>query len=726
MFDADRPIVNSAQDQLGRATFAKYLARCILDHDDRQSLVIGLYGGWGSGKTSIINLTLEELNFAANNMFEQEKPIILNFSAWSYSGQNQLIYSFFRRLSSEMRRAEFFHNDKIIHLLELYISFFTHKPIPKILREKKKTFTQFIKYIFNKDEHYGWESGRDLTLVKAELNKLLALESRKLIIFIDNILRLQDGEINQIFQMVKSIGDFNHTIYILSLDKKPIVNALNRVHHQGGGRYLKKIVQLPFHIPGISMQDLEHILLNWLNKIIITLPKESFDATYWADIYYSTLKFFFTHSRDITHYINTLSFGFYHVQEVVNPVDFFAITALQVFESQVYYGIRDNKDLFTDLAENVYPFDPQKFLEDKGRCDEIINRSKRIPIEIIEQFVMRLFPRLRHIYQPHVQFYHSEALARKNKRICSQDVFDIYFRLTIPSGTISTSEMNAILAIAEDEEGFALALLRLNQDERIVKFLSLLDSRGVYKILPEYIGNVVSALMDSADLFPEGENSLVSFNTPMRIHRIFHQLLGRVEKNTERFTLFKRAITHATKSLYIIVHELTQQSYEHVENEDTHIPVEYRIFSKEQLHVLKTLAVERIALWIEMGRLAEHPQFLPILFAFKEWGDPEICRAYVADITKTDVGLLAFLRGVFKTEIKEAMTANTSTFNPLWANKITTIDHFISPQALLPHARALFEAVSFENLRDEEKLALLIFLNAADPNASKIFPKING
>src|SRR5436189_5686644 len=132
MFDADRPITRTDQDKLDRSLFAKYLARCMLDHKDPESLVVGLYGGWGVGKTSLINLVLEELNFAASNVEDDEKPIILNFSAWSYSGENQLVYSFFRRLSSVLRSVPYLENaDRIIYLMELYVSFFTHKPVPK-------------------------------------------------------------------------------------------------------------------------------------------------------------------------------------------------------------------------------------------------------------------------------------------------------------------------------------------------------------------------------------------------------------------------------------------------------------------------------------------------------------------------------------------------------------------------------------------------------------------
>src|SRR3990167_489461 len=122
VFDADRPIIKSEQDRLNRSQFAKNLARSMLDYKSSDSLVVGLYGGLGVGKTSVINLILEELRFAASNTLDEEKPIILNFSAWSYSGQNQLIYSFFRRLSSVLYSADYLENsDRIIYLLELYI-----------------------------------------------------------------------------------------------------------------------------------------------------------------------------------------------------------------------------------------------------------------------------------------------------------------------------------------------------------------------------------------------------------------------------------------------------------------------------------------------------------------------------------------------------------------------------------------------------------------------------
>ncbi len=722
MLDADRPILTKEQDRLGRAVFAKYLAHAIADHTNVDSLVIGLYGGWGSGKTSMINLTLEELRYASSYMFDDERPILLNFSPWSYSGQNELIYSFFRRLSSEMRAAEYFENsDKIIALLELYISFFTHKPIPKVLRSHYSWFTKMFRRKKVKEESFGWESGRDLTMVKAELNQLLCNQKHKLIIFIDNIARLKNDEIDQVFQMIKSIGDFANTIYILAMDKNYIIKAIDNLRWNEGKDYIEKLVQLPFDIPPISKQDIEVLLLDKLQSVLNIVPENRWDTGYWADMYYSTIKFFFENSRDITRYVNTLSFSYAFVKDVVNPVDFFAITALLVFEPGVFNGVRENKDLFADLAEHVLSFDKEKIAEDKIRCDEILNRSIKAPKTMLLRLIIRLFPRLGKIYESELSFFHSEAIARKNKRICTFDLFDIYFRFIIASDTFSEAEMDAVLDSANDEKGFAMALLRLNQDDRIIKFLDVMDSHGVFNVKQHNIENVMTALVDSGDLFPQGEDTQLRLSTAMRIHRIIHQLLMRYHNNDERFNIFKKAIEKIINSIYTTVHELNEQSLQHNEQEDTCIPAEQRDFSYEQLQILKKIAVEKIMMWADKGRLIEHPQLIPILYAWKAWGDVEQCRHYVANAIKDDRGLISFLTAALKIPIEEAMKKEEK--NLTWKEYLPNIENFIFLDSITPRAQELFEDNYFEKLREPEQLSLMIFLDLVKPGTVKIIPK---
>lgn len=60
-FDADKPIQVNSQDLLGRSRFAESIAKAIVGQKGDDSHVIGLYGQWGSGKTSTLNMVSETI-----------------------------------------------------------------------------------------------------------------------------------------------------------------------------------------------------------------------------------------------------------------------------------------------------------------------------------------------------------------------------------------------------------------------------------------------------------------------------------------------------------------------------------------------------------------------------------------------------------------------------------------------------------------------------------------
>lgn len=714
MFDSDRPIQNHFEDRLGRVMFSRYLARCMLDHQEKDNLVIGLYGGWGVGKTSIINLVLEELQIASNNSLDAEKPIIFHFNPWNYSGQDQLIHHFFYRLASEIKQM-FYLNDseKILSLLELYASFFTQTGSSPLPFKKRKWMTRF----FNKKEKMGWHSGKDIMLIKSELNGLLEKQKHKIIIIIDNISRIEPHEAKQIFQLVKSIADFSHTLYLLALDKDQIILDMNRLTGSDHTEYLEKIVQLSFVVPPIAKQDIETMLLERLEKIVAFAPEKSWDSVYWGNMYYAVLKKFFKNFRDITHYVNTLHFNFLRVKELVNPVDFFAITAIRVFEPDVYQGIRDNKDLFTDLMDTVYFSDQLKLAEDKFRCDEIFHRAKKNPPELIRCLCLQLFPRLRPIYEKNVSFYYSEIVARKNLQICHPDLFDIYFRLVISSGFIPESEMKVILGAMSNEALFSEMLSQLNQDNKIVPFLNALDSDQVNQIPQKDIGNVITAFFNNADYFPEGEETALCFNTFQRLHRIVHQLIKQLPTQEERFMVLQKAIQKSTKSLFILVHEWKEQHREHTET----VTETHHDLLPDQLEALHNSVIDKIHYWAEIGRLIEHPHLLSILYVWKESAEEDRCKEYIETVTKEDRSLLSFLCAALKEPIDDAILKLEK--DPAWKKYIKNIEDFILPEKIIPHAKLLFENPYFEKLREREQLALLIFLDLMNVKTLKIIPK---
>ena len=55
MYWPDTPLHEQKADRFDRWPFAERIARTIADRETPSSLVIGIYGKWGEGKTTVLN-----------------------------------------------------------------------------------------------------------------------------------------------------------------------------------------------------------------------------------------------------------------------------------------------------------------------------------------------------------------------------------------------------------------------------------------------------------------------------------------------------------------------------------------------------------------------------------------------------------------------------------------------------------------------------------------------
>ncbi len=399
MFKTDQPISSFDEDILGRTSFSKSLGKAILSYKDENSIAIGLFGAWGSGKTSIINMAVQHIESEAKGKPNNEKPIIIRFNPWNYSDQNQLISQFFRQMSVALKKEDHAKNAKEAgKQLKTYAKFFDTLALVPMVSSYAEQASKILKNVGSAAEDWGKTKSKDLDTIKTDLNKLLAKQDHKIIVVIDDIDRLNSTEIRQVFQLVKSLGDFSNTIYLLAFDENVVINALKKVQEGSGEEYLEKVIQIPFEIPLIPKQEVEELLVSQLNEIIKDIPSSRLDQTYWGNIYNSGLKYFFNNIRDVNRYINSVRFGFELVREEVNTVDFLAITGIQIFIPEVFYGIRDNKDIFTGIADSNYRNGSAVKEQAKIRCDEIIGRTKELSYDVLKEFLTRLFPKLDAIY----------------------------------------------------------------------------------------------------------------------------------------------------------------------------------------------------------------------------------------------------------------------------------------------------------------------------------------
>lgn len=713
MFNPDRPINSVKEDILGRSSFAENLATSILSYDHTESITIGLYGEWGSGKTSIINMVVEYLKKLSGNA-QKSEPILMSFYPWNYSDQNQLITQFFDNLSRVLGREDNASKikkagEKLVAYSKLIKPLSLIPPITLIADGVSKSFEN----VGTSFKELGEEKSNNLEEIKAELNNLLQSQSQKIVIIIDDIDRLNNVEIRQIFQLVKSLGDFPNTIYLLAFDRNVVINALEKVQRSGKD-YLEKVVQIPFEIPATSKHDINNLLLQQLDILVKDIPKNKFDNTYWGNIYHSGIKYFYKNIRDVTRYINSLRLSFDMIKGEVNTIDFLAITAIQVFIPEVYCGIRDNKEVFTGTFRSAFGNIDSAKEQARIRCDEIIRRASNYSEGMLKDFLIRLFPKLESIYGN--TNYNESFLNtwRKKCRICSPDFFDIYFKLSFPEGEILPTEMENILSLAHDHDLFSESMNQLNNDGRIVRFLERMEDYTREDIPIDHIGTIITVLMNIGDTFPEGKKSIFDFDTPMKILRIFYQLLHRIDDKEKRFNILKNAIDKANDSIYTCVHEVSVQGQQHgkFSSNERPMPEQEQTLTLEQLDKLEKLACDKINNWAEEGRLADHKELPRILFQWRRWGCENIVNEFITNMIETDEGLINFISGFLSESTSHGMSDYVAEKHK--HINLESIGKLVDIGEIEPRIRELRSSTKINQLGEKEQKVINLFLDTYD------------
>jgi hypothetical protein len=118
-----------------------------------------------------------------------------------------------------------------------------------------------------------------------------------------------------------------------------------------------------------------------------------------------------------------------------------------------YVSAHDPGDWTSSLARD----------RDKERAFHDV-RLQALPGDIrqaTEYIVRRLFPRVDGVLSSSSEGAGLQGEWRRDRRVCSPDAFPAYFRLALPLGTVSSTELRSVLALASDAFGLAETLAHL-------------------------------------------------------------------------------------------------------------------------------------------------------------------------------------------------------------------------------------------------------------------------
>ena len=253
----------SSLDRFGRTTLIRNLAQAISASVSKNgSLVVSLEGPWGSGKTSAKNMLEESLTecWANKRKHSNNYPRLINaeFDPWLFSGSNDVVSLMFSSiinaidvyLPEELEKRTSF--SRKIEATGKALDIASHIDPSGILKSASDAL-QWVSENLNPTDN----NVKSLIQARNELIRQLRSlpEDYAIVVYIDEIDRLDDKDIAALFKALKSVGNLPHVIYVPVFDREIVTAALDRVTQQGrGNQYLEKIIQIPIVLPKIPME----------------------------------------------------------------------------------------------------------------------------------------------------------------------------------------------------------------------------------------------------------------------------------------------------------------------------------------------------------------------------------------------------------------------------------------------------------------------------------------
>lgn len=441
IFRSDKAVELEKQDRFQRYEFSKKIASLTTSTYRSSSLVIGIYGKWGEGKTST-------MNFVKTELLNRQDTIIIDFNPWLFSDEKQLLKSFFENFASQLGRRLVSKKRIISTTIASYADsigsiadLFGASGFAGIVGN---TIRKFV-------SKYESES---VEKIKAKIDRFIIDANCYFVVFVDDIDRLDIQEVQSTFKLIKLVADFPRTSYVLSFDDMMVASALGPRYGKGdqsaGYQFLEKIVQVPVRLPKASKYALRKYsseLLEEVTKahgVILTdkeskLFREQFEEAFLTQI---------ETPRTIVRYANAIAFSLPLLRGEVNIADLFLLEGVKIFYPEFYVFIRDNSELFlrTQREGNSRENDGEFRKKTIQKHLELYSVERgRLLLNLLQE----LFPQLQAIFSN--TWHREDAIFEyhREKRVCSGSHFTRYFSYVVQEGEVPDTFFSEMISVDE-------------------------------------------------------------------------------------------------------------------------------------------------------------------------------------------------------------------------------------------------------------------------------------
>ncbi len=202
-----------------------------------------------------------------------------------------------------------------------------------------------------------------LETLRERISTEIRAANKKLVIFIDDIDRLEKTEIQSLFRLIKLTADFENTIYVLAFDSDMVAGAIGErvcfrscFPRKSRQSFLEKIVQVPLHLPPPNTADLEKFCFECAEPALrdAQIELSQTEVNEFVLGFRSGAAIRLLTPRMATRYANALTFALGALKGEAYAVDVMLVEALRVFFPELFEFVRDHRDLVLDRPARLH------------------------------------------------------------------------------------------------------------------------------------------------------------------------------------------------------------------------------------------------------------------------------------------------------------------------------------------------------------------------------------
>jgi hypothetical protein len=557
-YDVDDALGDPDQDEFRRRTFCARVAETIAARQKSSSLVVGIYGEWGEGKSTALNFIEVELG-------KYEHVVCVRFNPWRFGDEAQLLRSYFETLATALKKSLTRKGRRVVeHLANYGAAAVSAVSVSLSQGAVEVNAGEGVKKLAD-------SASVSLEDHRKRIDEILRNEVKRVVVLVDDIDRLERPEVQAIFRLVKLTADFPYTTYVLAFDDGRVAASIGERYGEGGisaGReFLEKIIQVPLRLPQVDLLTLRDFCSSGINdalslaKIYLTEEQQQEFAMGYLEGVEARIKT----PRQCRRYANALAFSMPILRGEVNPIDMMLVEAMRMFYPDLYNLIRYNPHLVLHsiregaintrrrIGENEEAARERK----KQTITKALHALSEEEQEAARSLLRVLFPRVGEVFGKSFYGIGAEEQWGREQRVASSLYFNRYFSYTVLAGDISDQQIEEFLrhlehASIEEIVNTIHHFTTLppgekedDRERRTDRFILKLE-QNVKTLSPRQVLHLAIAISHTSILYPRPEDSHRRFLTVFRqAARLVRELLATVPTDEGRLDLAKRLLIEA-------------------------------------------------------------------------------------------------------------------------------------------------------------------------------------